>query len=143
MNVLATALGGCFVVAGLGFDLAKSFVISPETVVCFAGMLCVFAMPGSLTGARHVSGRLSSDVSVGILLGETLLTESPSLPRSNMDISDVVGAIDNESTASLPLAVLPMLPTRLGVLCIGLGLALLLAASVAAIKLGLLESTLG
>jgi hypothetical protein len=59
-----------------------------------------------------------------------------------LDISEVVGGIDKDSTASFPLAVLPppMLATRLGVLCIGLGLALLLAARVAAIKLGLFTS---
>jgi hypothetical protein len=118
--------------------------LSSDAIAALFGTACVFAIPGSFTGACHVSGKLSSDDSVGFLLGDILFTGSPSLPRSNMDIREVVGGIDTESTAvSLALVVLapPTLPTRLGVLCIGLGLALLLAANVAAMKLGLLVST--
>lgn len=66
-------------------------------------------------------------------------------PPSNMDISDPVGAIDPESTTSptlLPTLIAPTLTLLLGERAFGLGLTLRLAASVAAIKLGLFESTL-
>lgn len=100
-------------------------------------------MPGSLTGPCHVSGRPSSDDAVGTLFGVLLLTGSPSLPLSNIEIREFVGAMDNESTTSLPLVLAPpTLVLRRGVLFSGLGLALLLAASVAAMKLGLFGSTL-
>lgn len=60
-----------------------------------------------------------------------------------MEMREFVGAIDPESTTS-PLDELPA-PTLVflrGVLALGLGLALLLAASVAAMKLALLGSAL-
>lgn len=62
-------------------------------------------------------------------------------PPSNMDINDPVGAIDPESTTSPELAVLiaPTLTLLRGERALGLGLTLRLAASVAAMKLGLFE----
>jgi hypothetical protein len=57
-----------------------------------------------------------------------------------MDINEVVGGMGSESTWSLNTLAVPTLVFRLGVLAFGLGLALRLAARVAAMKLGLLGS---
>lgn len=80
---------------------------------------------------------------MGDRLGEGLLTGSPVRPCSNMEMRDPVGAIDPESTTSpLDELAVPTLVFLRGVRALGLGLALLLAASVAAMKLALLGSAL-
>lgn len=89
--------------------------------------------------------RWASALPTTLPVGDALLAESLPL-RSNMDISEPVGAMDPESTgASLPpLSVLaaPALALRrkAGAAILGPGLTLRLAASVAAMKLGLLGS---
>jgi hypothetical protein len=98
-------------------------------------------------GAICLSSR--NRTSIELLFGVIFLTGSPGLrasplPCSNMDISDPVGGIGSESTASV--AVLMLVALTLGFLrgvvgAGGCGLALRLAASVAAMKLGLLFPT--
>lgn len=101
-----------------------------------------FTTVNFLTGDTGFASARSSVDSVCVLLGDGLLTGSPLAPVltcSNIDIKLPVGAIDPESTTSPLLAEL-IAPTlsRRGVLALGLGLALRLAANVAAMKLGLL-----
>jgi hypothetical protein len=79
---------------------------------------------------------------MGVLFGESRFTGSPVRLCSNMEISDPVGGIDPASTISPLLDEPPMLVLLRGVRALGLGLALRLAASVAAMKLALLGSAL-
>ena len=122
--------------------LAFSTTLSFGPFVDLAAAVFVAMGPESLEGAGRGSGMLSSDDSVGILLGTLRFVGPSSLSRSNMDMSDPVGGIEPESTASLPVAALPTLSVLLGDLLRGHGLGFRLAASVAAMKLGLFGSTL-
>jgi hypothetical protein len=84
----------------------------------------------------------SLDALTGVLLGVLRFTGSPVRLCSNIEISDPVGGIDPESTISPLLDEPPILVLLRGVRALGLGLALRLAASVAAMKLALLGSVL-
>jgi hypothetical protein len=77
-----------------------------------------------------------------VLFGESRFTGSPVRLCSNIEMSDPVGGIDPESTISPLLDEPPILVLLRGVRALGLGLALRLAASVAAMKLALLGSAL-
>lgn len=91
----------------------------------------------SLAVSALLSGR---SLSTGSWLSSAALTGSP-FPRSNIEMSEFVGGMGSESTASLVVVLtVPTLTLRLGVLVFGVGLTLRLAASVAAMKLGLLGS---
>lgn len=95
---------------------------------------------GSGTSAI-LSLELAGDLA-GDLLGDARLTGSPALACSNIEMRDPIGASDPESTTSPPLdeLVAPTLVLLRGVLTFGVGLAFLLAASVAAMKLALFGS---
>lgn len=108
---------------GLGFDLVSSERLS-SCVTPSSEMLSTCSL-GALAGA---------------LLGELRFTGSPARLCSNIEISDPVGAIGPESTISPLLGEPSILVLLRGVRALGLGLALRLAASVAAMKLALLGS---
>jgi hypothetical protein len=96
-------------------------------------------------GARILSCGIFSNPSGDARRGRMLAAPSCPLVFSNMEIKLPVGAMLSESTASaLPKTLAaPKLIFLLGVLARGLGLTLLLAAKVAAIKLGLFGSNRG
>lgn|SRR6478609_2496056 len=117
-------------VNGFGFGLGLGFgLVSSE------GLSCCCVIPSSEMPSTGSLGTLA-----GIRLGELRFTGSPARLCSNIEISDPVGAIGPESTISPLLDKPSTLVLLRGVLALGLGLALRLAASVAAMKLALLGS---
>lgn len=119
--LIVAARGGGVTGRGFGFSFGLGFGLA-------VGVSSIYG-----TGSSGILSAESLGALTGDLFGEARFTGSPVRACSNMEMRFPVGGIDPESTTS-PLC------DEARVRTLGLGLALRLAANVAAMKLALLAS---